>query len=519
MREDDEMVDQAFHVPHHVRLGRRDDLGRVRDDGTLGHLIQTLGDDAAALAHLLHPHPVAVVGVAVLADRHLPLDLAVGAVRLQLPHVVGDSGGPEHRPGEAEVDGVLGRNDRHVPGAADPDPVRLEQLVILLDVAGKGGQEGLQPLDQIRREVAVHPADTEVVERQPGAAELLEHIQQHFALPERPEEDGHGADVQGLGPQPEEMPDDPLHLGHDRPDIFGPLGDLQVQQLLHRPDVGVVVRHRADVIQPVRVGNDLHVGQPFGQLFHPPVQIAQIGRRLDDPFAVQFEHDPQHPVGRRVLRPHVQQQLFGPAGRGAGLGHKHLLLLLRDFPGDAFHRRLVQPRDELEPAAPAPALGGEVLPQRMPLVVVLRHQDPPQVGVAAERDAHEVVDLALQEIGPLPDAGERGDRRIVLGHPRLDPDSEAVREREEVVDHFEAVLILRIVGRTDVGDVVEGSRGIVMEEGGHLQQAVGGHAHGELPALLVLVDRQNGLEEAGFQCFKQRVHGFNSSQSRQVLKS
>ena len=70
-------------------------------------------------------------------------------------------------------------------------------------------------MDEIRRKIAVDSADAVVVQGQPRAAELFEHVQEDFTLPESPEEHGHRADIEGLRAQPEQMADDPLHLRDD----------------------------------------------------------------------------------------------------------------------------------------------------------------------------------------------------------------------------------------------------------------------------------------------------------------
>lgn len=50
-------------------------------DLSLGHLVQTLVDDAQRLAELLNSAEVAVVAISTLADGHVELDLVVGVVR------------------------------------------------------------------------------------------------------------------------------------------------------------------------------------------------------------------------------------------------------------------------------------------------------------------------------------------------------------------------------------------------------------------------------------------------------
>src|SRR5207247_6270146 len=51
--------------------------------------------------------------------------------------------------------------------------------------------------------------------------------------------------------------------------------DFQIRQLLDGPAVGEVVVHRADIVQAVRVGDELMVGAVLRQLLHAPVQKPQ----------------------------------------------------------------------------------------------------------------------------------------------------------------------------------------------------------------------------------------------------
>src|SRR5271166_7106150 len=61
----------------------------------------------------------------------------------------------------------------------------------------------------------------------------------------------------------------------------------------------------------------------------------------------------------------------------------------------------------------------EVAPLRMALVV-LGHQDPPQVRVPLEDDAEHVVNLALLVVGGRPFLAYRVDGGRVDGHAQLD---------------------------------------------------------------------------------------------------
>ena len=93
--------------------------------------------------------------------------------------------------------------------------------------------------------------------------------------------------------------------------------------------------------------------------------------------------------------------------------------------------------------------------------------------MAAEPDAHEVVHLALHEVRAFPDAGHRRDRGIILGHAGLEPDPRAVGKGQQMVDDLKALRVLGIVGRADVGDVIERGCRVIVQERRDLHDATG----------------------------------------------
>src|SRR5262245_58087795 len=91
------------------------------------------------------------------------------------------------------------------------------------------------------------------------------------------------------------------------------------------------------------------------------------------------------------------------------------------------------------------ALGHERLALRDGVVPAQRvadelrvHEDASQIRVAVEADAEHVPGLALGPDRALPEAGSRGDDRVVLGDRGLDADAVVESERVELVDHLEA---------------------------------------------------------------------------------
>ncbi len=62
---------------------------------------------------------------------------------------------------------------------------------------------------------------------------------------------------------------------------------------------------RRQVVHPGDVGGALQAGQGLGGLLHAGVQVADDGLDPTDRLALEFQLQPQHAVGRWVLRPHV----------------------------------------------------------------------------------------------------------------------------------------------------------------------------------------------------------------------
>jgi len=109
-----------------------------------------------------------------------------------------------------------------------------------------------------------------------------------------------------------------------------------------------------------------------------------------------------------------------------------------------------------------------VLAERVADPVVGQH-DAAQVGVAGEGDAEEVVDLALEPVGALPDPGERRHHRVGAVGLHLELHRVSMLQREEVDHHLDDVSL----GPVDGGEIlaeVELEAGGGLEEGADLDQ-------------------------------------------------
>src|SRR5215204_4320020 len=142
-----------------------DDLRDLGVDGAVGQPLQGLLDDAARLAHLLDSDEVAVVGVAVLADGHVEVEVGVGRVGARLAYVPRDARAAQGGAGEPDGDGVRGRDDADADRPPQPDAVLREERLVLVDAVREVIDELLHVLREALVGVVGHPADAPRVTR------------------------------------------------------------------------------------------------------------------------------------------------------------------------------------------------------------------------------------------------------------------------------------------------------------------------------------------------------------------
>src|SRR4029079_2231786 len=122
-----EVMDQRLHRTLHLATAGRRDLVVVDDNRAppvrRAEFRDALPHDAHRLSHLFHADAVAVVAVAVLADRDVEIHLGIALVGLRLAQIPGRARAAHHHAGEAPLPGVIERDD------ADIDIALLEDAV------------------------------------------------------------------------------------------------------------------------------------------------------------------------------------------------------------------------------------------------------------------------------------------------------------------------------------------------------------------------------------------------------
>ena len=191
----------------------------------------------------------------------------------------------------------------------------------------QGGVLG-QPLLHQRDEAAdlVEGADGEVLgdaagadERvvHPQAGDQLEQVEHQLALAETDRHHGQRADLHAAGGDADQVGGDPVELHQEHPHDLGLLGDvvLDVEQPLDAQRVGRLVVEGAQVVHPGAERGALHPGAVLHVLLDAGVQVADAAPGLGDRLALELEDQPEHAVGRGVLRAHVDHDpLLGLLG-------------------------------------------------------------------------------------------------------------------------------------------------------------------------------------------------------------
>ena len=171
--EEQEMVDQGFHVFLHGCARWRGHLVVLHPDGPGRHFVQALNDYAQALAELLHPAEVAIIAIPVHAHGDIELHIPVRVIRLRFSNVPGDAAAAQHHAGEGVVERVGGGDDADAFGAPDPDPVVGEEFFGFVDAVTELGRPLVDVVEEAEGEVGVYAAGTDVGGVEAGAGDAL----------------------------------------------------------------------------------------------------------------------------------------------------------------------------------------------------------------------------------------------------------------------------------------------------------------------------------------------------------
>ena len=176
----------------------------------------------------------------------------------------------------------------------------------------------------------MHAADAEIGRMHARAGGALIKHHQLFALFKAPQRRGQRADVHRLRGDVEQMRQDAADLAIEHADQLPAARHRDAEQLFRREAKRVLLVHRRDVIEPVEIRDRLQIRLVLDQFFGAAMQEPDMRIDALDDLAIEFQHQAQHAVRRRMLRSEIDRevskillvhgQAFGSAFSSPGSG-------------------------------------------------------------------------------------------------------------------------------------------------------------------------------------------------------
>jgi hypothetical protein len=135
-----------------------------------------------------------------------------------------------------------------------------------------------------------------------------------LTLDERIEERRDRSQLEWIRAHEHQVVQDPVPLGEHGPDPLGALGDLDPREPFDSDDPAELVVERREPVVAVHQDEHLSRVAVLGELLRAPVHVADHRLRPGDDLAVELEYEPEYAVGRRMLRPDIDDHLLGTEG-------------------------------------------------------------------------------------------------------------------------------------------------------------------------------------------------------------
>jgi hypothetical protein len=98
-------------------------------------------------------------------------------------------------------------------------------------------------------------------------------------------------------------------LGVQDANDLSPLGHLDREQLFDREAERMLLIHRRDIVEPVEIGHSLQIGLVLDQLLGAAMEQSDVRIHAFHHLAVELEHEAQHAVRGRMLRPEIDGEI------------------------------------------------------------------------------------------------------------------------------------------------------------------------------------------------------------------
>ena len=145
--------------------------------------------------------------------------------------------------------------------------------------------------------------DVRVVHAETG--DRLEDVEDQLALAEPVQHHRDRPELHAAGCHPDQVRGDPVQLAEEHAEDLGAWRRFDPEQPLDRQAVRQLVEERREVVRARDVGDTLHPRPVLRVLLDAGVEVADDRLAPDHGLAVELQEQAEHPVGRGVLRTHV----------------------------------------------------------------------------------------------------------------------------------------------------------------------------------------------------------------------
>src|ERR1700722_8979094 len=90
---------------------------------------------------------------------------------------------------------------------------------------------------------------------------------------------------------------------------LAPPRNRNAEKPLDRQRVRVFLIHRRDIVEPIEIGHVLQVSTRLHEFLGAAMQEADMRVDALDHFTIKLEHEAQHAMRRRMLRPEVDREV------------------------------------------------------------------------------------------------------------------------------------------------------------------------------------------------------------------
>src|ERR1700722_7504087 len=240
----------------------------------------------------------------------MELKLVVAGVGHVAAQIEIDSRGAQRRPANTERNSIGSREMTPSLEPVPEDGIAGQQVCILIDLLRESADEGLHAVEKVERWFQSKAADADVAGHHALAGHSFKETENVFAFPECVKKNGHCANVESVGAQPDQVRIEAAQFSEQNAHPLGFFWYFKAEQFLDGERITEIVGQRIKIIDAIGQRDNLVIKLGLTGLLDAGVQISNFGINANNDLAVNLQHQAQNAMGSRVLRAHVDDHVL-----------------------------------------------------------------------------------------------------------------------------------------------------------------------------------------------------------------